>query len=132
MPYVAHLCSSSKLGCRGAERPSAAQRRGAPERRSPSALYWIEYLYYYVRDKNVGPDLRCGAQLPADTGPFSQTALSSPPVARRYLCLCLYVYVNESVPFWIVTHVPSYIRFHSRPRPPEPASPARAKGNQRT
>ena len=34
MPYVAHLCSSSKLGCRGAERPSAAQRRGAPERRA--------------------------------------------------------------------------------------------------
>ena len=33
-PYVAHLCSSSKLGCRGAERPSAAQRRGAPERRA--------------------------------------------------------------------------------------------------
>ena len=24
-PYVAHLCSSSKLGCRGAERPSAAR-----------------------------------------------------------------------------------------------------------
>ena len=34
MPYVAHLCSSSKLGCRGAERPSAAQRRGAPKRRA--------------------------------------------------------------------------------------------------
>ena len=32
MPYVAHLCSSSKLGCRGAERPSAAQRRA--ERRA--------------------------------------------------------------------------------------------------
>ena len=31
MPYVAHLCSSSTLGCRGAERPSAAQRRGAPK-----------------------------------------------------------------------------------------------------
>ena len=100
--------------------------------RAPYTLEWVEYLYYYVRDKNVGPDLRCGAQLPADTGPFSQTALSSPPVARRYLYLWLCVYVNESVPFWIVTHVPSYIRFHSRPRPPEPASPARAKGNQRT
>ena len=34
MPYVAHLCSSSTLGCRGAERPSAAQRRGAPKRRA--------------------------------------------------------------------------------------------------
>ena len=33
MPYVAHLCSSSKLGCRGAERPSAALRRGAPKLR---------------------------------------------------------------------------------------------------
>ena len=32
MPYVAHLCSSSTLGCRGAERPSAAQRRA--ERRA--------------------------------------------------------------------------------------------------
>ena len=47
---------------------------------------------------------------------ISQTALSSPPVARPYL------YVNESVPFWRVTHVP-YIRFHSRPRPPEPRPP---------
>ena len=48
MPYVAHLCSSSKLGCRGAERPSAAQRRaerravrycsGAERRRAAQAL----------------------------------------------------------------------------------------------
>ena len=149
MPYVAHLCSSSTLGCRGAERPSAAQRRGAPKRRAAprgaprstvlqrrgaaarrtgalrrngtqsaqsvasgtGELPIIEPVIEscirtpgaqperpidrvtlsLLRDKNVGPDLRCGAQLPADTGPFSQTALSSTPVARRYLHLCLYV-----------------------------------------
>ena len=30
MPYVAHLCSSSKLGCRGAERLRAPQRFRRP------------------------------------------------------------------------------------------------------
>ena len=72
-PLLALLCAGAGQG---------------PGRAYLGLLVWGHRNYC---DTNVGPDLRCGAQLPADTGPFSQTALSSTPVARRYLHLCLYV-----------------------------------------